>query len=337
MADLFTGSAPPSVDTTKTTATTAPQYYTDYLSGLAGAGKTALNADPNSLVAGFDPMQTQAFGALPAAATSYQPQLASAQDTAATAASGATPQSIQSFMNPYTSNVVDEMARLQQQNIQRNLMPSLKAGFVGTGGLGGQRYANALGQTAADWQANLTGQQGAALEKGYSGALQAALQQAQQQAQAAQVQGQLATTEQNLGLAGNKALQEAGAQKQAYEQSKINAPLVQASNVSKLLQGQTIPTTSSETYHGPWTTYQPSALSQIAGLGTLFASGANGTSAATGVMNAFSPLFSGLGSAATNAWDSFLNPITVDTDGLGMGDIGVDTGDYGGAGGVSIR
>jgi hypothetical protein len=238
-------------------------------------------------------------------------------------------------MNPYTKNVVDEMARLQQQNIQRNLMPTLKAGFVGTGGLGGQRYANALGQTAADWQSNLLGQQQKSLETGYSGALQAALQQAQQQSQAAQVQGQLAGAEQTLGLTGNKALQEAGAQQQALEQAKINAPLVQATNVSKLMQGQTIPTTSSETYHGPWTVYQPSALSQIAGLGTLFAAGANGTSAATGVANALSPLFSGLGSAATNAWDSFTNPITVDTSGTQVGT--VDTGDYGGASGESIR
>lgn len=287
MADLFTGSAPPSVDTTKTTATTAPQYYTDYLSGLAGAGKTALNADPNSLVAGFSDLQNQAFTGLPAATTAYKPGLSAAEGTAATAAAGATPQSIQSFMNPYTKNVVDEMARLQQQNIQRNLMPTLKAGFVGTGGLGGQRYANALGQTAADWQSNLTGQQQKALETGYSGALQAALQQAQQQAQAAQVQGQLAGAEQTLGLAGNKALQEAGAQQQALEQAKINAPLVQATNVSKLMQGQTIPTTSTETYHGPWTVYQPSALSQIAGLGTLFASGAGGTSPWQGLVKAF--------------------------------------------------
>lgn len=335
MADLFTGSAPPSVDTTKTTASTAPQYYTDYLSGLAGAGKTALNVPSDQLVAGFTDLQNQAFTGLPAATTAYKPGLSAAEGTAATAAAGATPESIQSFMNPYTKNVVDEMGRLQQQNIQRNLLPTLKAGFVGTGGLGGSRYATALGQTAADWQANLTGQQQKALETGYSGALQAALQQAQQQAQAAQVQGALAAKEQELGLTGNKALQEAGAQQQALEQAKINAPLVQATNVSKLLQGQTIPTSSTETYHGPWTVYQPSALSQIAGLGTLFASGAGGTSAASGVTNALSPLFSGLGSAATNAWDRFTNPITIDTSGTQVGT--VDTGEYGGASGESIR
>jgi hypothetical protein len=328
MADLLTGSAPPSVDTTKTTSSVAPQYYTDYLSNLAGAGKTALNADPNSLVAGFSNLQNQAFGELPATSTAYKSGLSAAEGTANTAAAGATPQSIQSFMNPYTKNVVDEMARLQQQNIQRNLLPTLKAGFVGTGGLGGSRYANALGQTAADWQANLTGQQQKSLESGYSGALQAALQQAQQQAQAAQVQGQLAGAEQTLGLTGNKALQEAGAQQQALEQAKINAPLVQATNVSKLMQGQTIPTTSTETYHGPWTTYQPSALSQIAGLGTLFASGANGTSpwqgfsnaiGGTGALDALKGLFSG----STNSGNAVNNDAGVTVNDGTTGDTAV--------------
>jgi hypothetical protein len=42
MADMFTGTVAPDVNTTKTATTTAPQYYTDYLSGLAGAGKTEI-------------------------------------------------------------------------------------------------------------------------------------------------------------------------------------------------------------------------------------------------------------------------------------------------------
>jgi len=287
MTSIFEGSAPPSVDTTKTTATTAPQYFTDYLSGLAGAGQTAVDMDPSKMIAAYDPMQVTAYTNLEDIAGSYETGLQDAQDTAETAAAGATSSTIQNFMNPYTKNVTDEMARLQQQNIQRNLMPSLKAGFVGTGGLGGQRYANALGQTAADWQANLMGQQQKALETGYSGALQAALQQAQQQEQAARTQGTLAAQEQSLGLAGNKAMLDAGAAAQAYEQSKINAPLANATNAAALLRNYNIPTSSTETYNGPWTTYQPSPLSQMAGLGTLFASGANGTSAIQGLQKAF--------------------------------------------------
>jgi len=136
MPDMFQGVAAPDVNTTKTTASVAPQYITDYYSDIAAAGKTAMGRDPSQMVAPLTNLQNQGYAAVPGAATAYQPGLASAQQTAGMAAQGMSPEAIQSFMNPYTSNVVDEMGRLQQQNVQRNLMPQLKAGFVGTGGLG---------------------------------------------------------------------------------------------------------------------------------------------------------------------------------------------------------
>jgi len=49
-------------------------------------------------------------------------------------------------------------------------------------------------------------------------------------------------------------------------------------------------------------------------------------------------LMQGIGSAASGLWDSFVNPYTVDTSGMGLGTWGgVDTSLYGGANGVSIR
>jgi hypothetical protein len=272
---LFQGTAPPNVDTTKSTATTAPGYYTDYLSGLAGAGQQALAKSPAELVAGFSPLQQQAFGNVQNAATSYMPQLNAAQATAGLGAQGITQQNIQNYMNPYAQNVVGEMARLNQQNLNQTLLPNLKAGFVGTGAGGSQRNAGALAQFLAQNQANLTGQQAGELSKGYSSALGAAQQQAQLQNQAAQIQGQLAQQQQQLGLAGNKAIMDAGAQQQALEQSRINAPLVQAGNVAQLMRGYTIPTTSTEKYSGPAAAYGPSPLAQISGLGTLLGSGFN--------------------------------------------------------------
>jgi hypothetical protein len=49
--------------------------------------------------------------------------------------------------DPYQTGVLDELDRLSAQNVQRNLLPGLKAGFVGAGGAGGlgsQRYAGCL-------------------------------------------------------------------------------------------------------------------------------------------------------------------------------------------------
>ena len=272
---IFQGIAPPNVDTTKSTATTAPGFYTDYLSGLANAGQQALNRSPAELVAGFSPLQQQAFGNVQNAATSYQPQLQAAQATAGQSAQGITQQNIQNYLNPYAQNVVGEMARLNQQNLNQNLLPNLKAGFVGTGAGGSQRNAGALAQFLAQNQANLTGQQSGELSKGFTTALGAAGQQSQLQNQAAQVQAQLAQQQQQLGLAGNKAIMDVGAQQQALDQARINAPLTQATNAAQLMRGYTVPTSTTEKYSGPAAAYGPSPLAQISGLGSLLGSGFN--------------------------------------------------------------
>lgn len=292
MADMFTGTVAPDVTTNKTQATVAPQYFTNYLSDIAQTGQASLARPMDQLVAPLTDLQNQGYAAIPGAAEAYKPGLASAQQTAAGVAQGVTPNRIQNLMNPYTTGVVDEMARLQQKNVQQNLMPQLKASFVGSGGLGGQRYANATGQTMADLQSNLTGQQTSALQSGYNTALQTAIQEMQAQNQAANTQGVLAQKEQDLGLTGAGALTKAGAEQQAFKQAQINAPLTNASNVAGLLRGYNVPTTVQETYKGPLAgVYSPSPLSQIAGLGTLLGSAftttkdANGNIIPTGVGN----------------------------------------------------
>ena len=283
MADMFTGTVAPDVTTNKTQATVAPQYFTNYLSDIAQTGQASLARPADQLVAPLEAMQQQGYAAVPGAAEAYKPGLAAAQQTAAGVAQGVTPGRIQNLMNPYTTGVVDEMARLQQKNVQQNLMPQLKASFVGSGGLGGQRYANATGQTMADLQANLTGQQTGALQSGYNTALQTAIQEMQAQNQAAQTQGTLAGKEQELGLTGAGALTKAGAEQQAFKQAQINAPLTNASNVAGLLRGYNVPTTVQETYKGPLPgAYGNSPLSQIAGLGTLLGSAFGTTKDASG-------------------------------------------------------
>jgi len=269
----FTQGAPlPDIKQTTTTQDNAPSYYTNYLSGLSQAGQTAMGKTPQQSVAGYDPLQTMGYSNLPAATTSYQPQLQAAQSTAAQAAQGITPERIQALMNPYTSNVVDEMERLSQQNVQRNLLPSMKAGFVGTGGLGSQRYAGALGQSMADIQAGLTGQQYGALSKGYSEALKGALDEAQLQNLTAGTQGKLAQQELESGLTGVGALTKAGAERQAYEQSLLDQPLKTATTASGLMRGYTMPQNQTQTFVGPKAgSYQQSDLANI--LGTMSAVG----------------------------------------------------------------
>ena len=185
-------------------------------------------------------------------------------------------------MNPYTQNVTEEMARLSQQNLQRNLLPALKGAFVGTGGTGGQRMMGALGQMGADVAANLTGAQEKSLETGYANAVNQALQNLGIQNQAAQTQGVLAGKEQELGLAGANALTAAGAQEQAQRQAEINAPLTQATNVANLMKGYNVPVTTTEKFTGPIAgVYGTSPLAQVTGLGTLIGSGLTDTQQVT--------------------------------------------------------
>ena len=288
----FTQGAPlPDVTQTTTRTDQAPEYYTNYLSGLSQAGQKAIARTPAESVAGYDALQVSGYGSLPTVTESYKTELQAAQETAEQAAKGITPERIKALMNPYTTNVVDEMARLSQQNVQRNLLPTMKAGFVGTGGLGSQRYAGALGQSMADVQAGLTGQQYGALSKGYSEALKGALDEAQLQNLAAQTQGKLAQQELDMGLTGAGALTKAGAERQAYQQSLLDAPLKTATTASNLMRGYTVPQTQVERFVGPKAgLYAQSPLSNVLGVLGAIGAGAAGKGLET-ISNAGSKLF----------------------------------------------
>jgi len=278
MMSITQGSPLPDITKTTTTTQTAPDYYTKYLTDLSTTGQNALKTTAAQGIAAYDPMQTQGYLGVSDASGAYKPGLKNAAETADAAAKGITSERISALMNPYTTDVVNEMARLSQQNVQRNLLPSLKAGFVGSGGLGGQRYAGALGQSLADVQANLTGQQYGALSKGYEGALKAAIDEMTGQTAAARAQAEIAGKEQELGLTGVQALIKAGAEKQKYEQSKLDYPLQQAANVAGLMRGYQIPLTSEQKFVGPEAgAYQQSPLATATGLLGVLGSAAAGT------------------------------------------------------------
>lgn len=267
------GSALPDVTVTTTKADTAPDYYTDYLTNLSSAGETAMGRTAAQGIAGMDPLQTQGYGMVPSGASAYQGPLQQAMRTAGTAAAGIDTSRIGELMDPYRANVVGEMGRLQQQNIQRNVLPSMKAGFVGQGGLGSQRYAGALGQTMAEMQSNLTGQQYGALSKGYGDALKASLDELQLQNEAARTQTGLAEKAQSLGLTEAGALTKAGAERQAFEQAKLDYPLKTALEAAGLMRGMQVPTTQTETRTGPLPgAYETSDLANILGILTALGS-----------------------------------------------------------------
>ena len=295
MADIFTGSPLPTVTSTTQKQQTLPEFYTNYLQDVANLGT---NAVQQGGVAGFSPLQQQAFQMAPNAAFSGAQTAGDAASLLGAAGTTATPSMVGSYMNPYVSNVVNEMSRLQGQNIQRNVLPALAGAGVGTGSFGSKRQATATGQTLADMQANLLGQQYGALNTGYQNAMSQASTDLNRQLQAGQGLGNVATEQYNIGTGGLKTLSDLGAQQQQLGQKQLDYPMLQAQNLAKLFP-MSIPTgeTSQTTAPAYASQLGQSPLAQITGL----------ISGLTGLMNGTSttPTTTTLGSTNSNQSDPF--------------------------------
>lgn len=301
-SSLLQGSQLPTSVTSTQTQAVAPEFYTNYLQDIANLGQ---NAVTQGGVAGLSPLQQQAFQMAPTAAFSGADTAGNAANMLQTAGTTTAPSVVQNYMNPYQSNVVDEMGRLSGLNVQRNILPALKAAGVSSGGLGSSRMANVTGQTLADIQSALTGQQYSALSQGYKDAISAAQSDLSRGVSAGQGLNSTATTQSNIGSTGLKNLSDLGALEQAQGQKILDNPMAQAQAFAKLMQGYTIPTgsTSQVTAPGQQGQFTNSPLSQIAGLITALGalsqgtgggtSGSNtGTGSNTGILNT---LLSGLG------------------------------------------
>jgi len=270
MADIFQGSLLPSTVSTINQQATAPEFYTNYLQDIANLGQNAVNQGG---VAGFSPLQQQAFQMAPDVSFAGANTMGAGAQLAGQAGATTAPDVIQNYMNPYVHNVVDEMGRLQQQNIQRNVMPALNAAGAGSGGFGSRRQAQATGQTLADMQANLMGQQQGALATGYNQAMAGAQTDLSRALQSGQALGSLGTQQNDLAKSGLQSLSTLGAQQQALGQKMLDNPMTQAQNFAKLMQGYTMPMGQVQQTVAPGQQGQftNSPLSQIAGLGTMLA------------------------------------------------------------------
>jgi hypothetical protein len=164
--------------------------------------------------------------------------------------------------------VVNEMARLQRQNINENVMPNLNAGAIGAGQCGSQRQLQATGNTMRDMQANLLGQQTGALQAGYTNAQNQAQQDLTRMGQSGQMLGNLGTQQNALGLGGLNQLLSMGQVQQNQGQKMLDQPMINATNYSKLFQGLAMPTgaTTQVTAPGQQNQFANSPLSEIVGL-----------------------------------------------------------------------
>jgi len=289
------------LQSSQTQATTAPSYYTDYLSNIASQGA---NAAQNAQYVGAQPLQQQAFENVGTAASAYQPTLQQAGQTLTSAggvtsplaaganylaAAGQSPaQQAQGYMSPYINSVINNMSDIAQRNIQQNLAPQATSSAVGSGQFGSQRGAQVLGQVINSANQDLNNQIGQLLNSGYNTALTTAEQQNALQGQLGQIAGNQASANQQnltnlgaqqstlagqnqaLGLADINALSTLGGQQQTIAQNQQLFPLTNLSTLSGLLRGYNVPTTTT-------TTAQGSPLSGAATLGAGLAGLLQGT------------------------------------------------------------
>ena len=107
---------------------------------------------------------------------------------------------IQDYMNPYTQNVTDQIARLGARNLSENLLPNVSDAFIKAGQFGGTRMGEFGSRALRDTQESILGQQSQALQQGYGHALGAAPQDASRQAQLASTAGGLGQAQQQAYL-----------------------------------------------------------------------------------------------------------------------------------------
>lgn len=286
MASLFQGSAMPDVNTTQTSATTAPDWYNNFLSGLSTSGQSAVTAGG---VAGPSPLQQAAYTGAPSAINAGQPSMTAAQNAAMGVAGTSTADLMSQYENPYQAGVVNEINRLGQQQFQETLAPGAVSGAVGSGQFGSRRGMEVYGDVARDVNKNILGLQTSALQSGYDKALAAAQQQQKLGLDTATTLGNIGGQQYTQGVGGINVLSGLGAQQQATEQARLNYPMTAATQQAALLKGYTVPTSITQKYTGPMPgAYNTSPLAQVAGLTTGAASlfGSTGVSPIQGLYGA---------------------------------------------------
>ena len=191
------------LESSQTSATTVPQFYTDYLTNLASQGQTA---EQGAQYVGAQPLQTQAFQQIGNTDNQFQPAITSGESLVNQAATqnipGAAAPYLQAgtstsplsalnpyasqiassspadlasqYMSPYINTAVQSMSDIAQRNLQQNLDPQATAAAVGSGQFGSQRGAQVLGQVNRQAQQDLEAQIATMENTGYGQALNAA-------------------------------------------------------------------------------------------------------------------------------------------------------------------
>jgi hypothetical protein len=239
---LFQGAPPPGVTTSAVATNGLPEWYAQYLQGIAAKGTEIAGSDrpiPLQSVAGLSEDEKRAqqmlrdnsgawqghLGGALHIANAVLPKVEGAVGNANAAVAGPTgnfTSSYEQYMSPYTKGVVDNIGRLGQRNFEERIMPGINGSMIGTGQFGSTRNAEVLANAGRDAAADITGQQAAALDAGYNSAAGIfASDQARAQQQGQMQAGTSLAGANALASSAQAAAQQQGAITQAWQQGML--------------------------------------------------------------------------------------------------------------------
>jgi len=109
---------------------------------------------------------------------------------------------INQYMNPYTQNVTDQIAKLGARNLTENLLPGVSDAFIKAGSFGGSRMGEFGERALRDTQDSILNQQAQALQQGYAQSLNASQADLARQAQLAGAVGSISGADLSRVLQG---------------------------------------------------------------------------------------------------------------------------------------
>ena len=259
---LFEGSAPTPGSTSSSTQIQLPEWYTQYTTDMLGRAQGVANLPyaqyTGPRIAGFTPTEKTGFEMTKAAAGSYQPFLGQAGE--ALAGAGQTfPEAVSAYMNPYTQNVVDQIAAQGVRQLQEKYLPAIGQEFIQAGqfnvGPGSTRMGEFGARALRDVQEAVLGEQAKALQAGYGQAADIFQSDAARKAQLAGTAADIAGMAQRYGLTGAGAVTGVGEKEREMGQANLNLayqdflkqegyPKEQIKFLTDVLQGVRLPQTT---------------------------------------------------------------------------------------------
>ncbi len=219
------GSAPAPATTTVQQNSVPPFLEDAYLKGINradAASQSAYTPYQGQRIAGFTPDQQEAQQLTRQGIGQFMPAYNAGVATTAATTTPFNASSLDAYMNPYTSKVTDEIARLGNQNFTNNILPGINSQFTGNGMFGSSRNAVALGRAAEATQQDITGQQSNALQQGYQNSMNTYQTDQARNLQAGQDLVNEAQSGQNLYGADVNALTASGQQQQTQQQMGLD-------------------------------------------------------------------------------------------------------------------